>query len=448
MDTDFHLKAKILSEVYQYASLGGVKEFIPGETYIPATAPYINEDEIVNLVSASLAMSKSVKLEGEYTKKFLRDLLSAHGNLMRYARLTNSGSSANLLAISALTSKKFGKKRISSGDEVITVAAGFPTTVNPIVQVGAIPVFIDIDPNTLTPNLMQVEEAIEEGKTKAIVLANPLGNSNDFDELLDICREFDLYLVEDNCDGLGGTYKGNPLGSFGDISTLSFYPAHHLCGGQAGAVLSKSSVMDRVINSFRMWGKDCWCEPGQDNKCGVRFSKKFGNLPFGYDHKYIYSELGYNLQGNELSAAMLSAQIEKLDFFTKMRQYNWKRLKDALSKYSEYFRFQKPTSGSSPAWFGFLMTLKQPSKFSRLDIVKFLESRKIGTRLLFGGNLLRQPAYSGIEHRVFSDLHFSNYIAENSFWIGCHPSMKEEHIDWIVQSFDLFFDKMSPGGSL
>jgi dTDP-4-amino-4,6-dideoxygalactose transaminase len=416
------------------------KPFIPGETYIYPTAPLMDTDEVANLVDVALGLPTGLQLEGKYTKSFAKKLAELYKTAPSSIRLTNSGSSANLLAVTAITSQVFGERRAKHGDEVLTVAAGFPTTVNPIIQNGLVPVFLDVNLDTVTPDVTQIEMAIEEGKTKAIVLANPLGNPVDSESIRDICNEFGIFFIEDNCDGLGGTLNGVPLGTFGDISTLSFYPAHQLCGGEAGAVISKTPMLDLIVESFRSWGRACTCAPGQDGRCGKRFGHKYEQLPEGYDHKFAYSHIGYNVKGSEFSAALLDAQFDKLEYFTAMRRLNWSRLHDGLGKYSKYLKFQKATPGSSPSWFGFLITIKEPAPFTRLDLVKFLESNKVGTRLLFGGNLLRQPMYKNIEHRVFTNLLSTDYICNNSFWVGVHPSLKEEHINYMVSVFDKFFE--------
>lgn len=418
------------------------KEFIAGETYIYPTAPQMDSDEVVNLIDVALDLPNGLQLEGKFTKSFNRKLVEFYGNSVRKSRITNSGSSANLLAVTAITSPIFGEKRAKPGDEVITVAAGFPTTVNPIIQNGLVPVFLDVALDTVTPDITQIEMAIVEGKTKAIVLAHPLGNAFDAESIRSICDEFGIFLIEDSCDALGGTLNGKHLGTFGDISTLSFYPAHHICGGEAGAVVTKSPMLDMIVESFRSWGRSCFCEPGQDNTCGHRFTQKpTGGLPSGYDHKFTYSHIGYNLKGSEFSAALLDAQMDKLDYFIAMRKMNWKRLREGLDKYTKYFKFMKPIEGADPSWFGFLITIKEPSNFTRLELVQYLEEHKVGTRLLFGGNLLRQPMYKNIEHRVFSDLLTTDLICTNSFWVGCHPSLLSEHIEYMLSVFDSFMEK-------
>lgn len=416
------------------------KEFIPGETYIYPTAPLMDTDEVANLIDVAMELPHGLQLEGKYTKSFAEKLSDFYGVHSSSVKLTNSGSSANLLAVTAITSPIFGERRAKPGDEVITVAAGFPTTVNPIIQNGLVPVFLDVNLDTITPDITQIEMAIEEGKTKAIVLANPLGNALDSESIREMCEEFKIFFIEDSADALGGTLNGVPLGTFGDISTLSFYPAHQLCGGEAGATVTRDPMLNLIVESFRSWGRACTCAPGQDNRCGKRFGHKYEQLPEGYDHKFAYSHVGYNIKGTEFAAALLDAQIDKLDYFVSMRRLNWSRLRSGLSKYSKYLKFQKPTEGSKPAWFGFLITIKDPAPFTRLELVRFLEEHKVGTRLLFGGNLLRQPMYKNIEHRVFTNLLSTDVICRNSFWIGVHPSLQEPQINYMISVFDQFFE--------
>jgi len=367
--------------------------------------------------------------------------LDYYGNNTREVRLTNSGSSANLLAVTAITNHVFGERAAKPGDEVITVAAGFPTTVNPIIQNNLIPVFLDVDLDTCTPDITEIEMSIVKGKTKAVMVANPLGNPVDSESIREICDEFNIFFIEDNCDGCGSTLNGKKAGTFGDISTLSFYPAHQMCGGEGGAVITKLPMIDRVVDSYRSWGRDCWCEPGKDNTCGKRFSQSCKTLPDGYDHKFMYSNIGYNLKGTEFSAALLDAQIDKIDYFVAMRRLNWGRLRKGLDKYSKYFKFMQPTPNSEPSWFGFMMTIKEPSPFTRLELVQYLEEHKVGTRLLFGGNLLRQPMYKGITYQVNSELPYTDYICKNSFWIGVHPSLHEEEINYMISTIGAFMDK-------
>jgi CDP-6-deoxy-D-xylo-4-hexulose-3-dehydrase len=437
------IKAGLLERSSRYGEGANTYKFVKGETYIYPTAPYMDGDEVKNLVDVALDMPDKMSLRGKYTKSFTSKMLEAHKGVMRLMSLVNSGSSANLAAVSAITASEFGQRALKLGDEVITVAAGFPTTVNPIIQNGGVPVFLDVDLDTICPDPTQIEMAVEEGKTKAIVVANPLGNAVDSESIREICDQYDLFYIEDNSDGLGGTLNGMPLGTFGDLSTLSFFPAHHITGGEAGAVLTRSPMLHKVVESFISWGMGCNCRPFETNRCGTRFSRKVEGLPVDYDHRYIYERIGYNLKGTEFAAALLDAQIDKLDYFVSMRRLNWKRLREGLDKYSNYLKFQKPTTGSSPSWFGFLITLKDPCPFTRRELIMFLEENKIGTRMLFGGNLLRQPMYKNINHRVIGDLHASDVIIRNSFWIGCHPRMGEEEIAYVLGVFDKFFSSQS-----
>jgi CDP-6-deoxy-D-xylo-4-hexulose-3-dehydrase len=335
----------------------------------------------------------------------------------------------------------FGTHAARPGDEVITVAAGFPTTLNPILQNNLIPVFVDVDLDTFLPDPEVIENAVVEGSTKAIVLAHPLGNVLDLDSLADIAHEYHLWFVEDACDALGGTFYNRLAGSYGDMATVSFYPAHHITAGEGGAVLTSLPMVKKVLESFRDWGRDCWCEPGKDNTCGIRFGhKNIGGLPDGYDHKYVYRRIGYNLKGTDFAAALLVSQLDKLPAFVEHRQYNWQVFHDRLDKYRKYFRFQKPIPGANPSWFGFAITVKETAPFDRNEIVQYLEAHKIGTRLLFGGNLLRQPAYEGIQHKVFQELINTEVIMRNTFWIGCWPGISEEHREYIIETIGQFVE--------
>lgn len=410
-------------------------QFIPSETYITASGQYFDGDDVASLVECALGEWYA---EGKYAHTFEKDLRTFYKNVIRHVVLSNSGSSSNLLAITTLTDKAFGSRSANPGDEIITVGVGFPTTLNPIIQNGLIPVFVDVDLNTLCPDMEVIENAVIEGKTKGIVLAHPLGNPFDAETLRDICNEYGIWMVEDNCDGLGGLYNGKLLGSFGDISTLSFYPAHHITAGEGGACLIQSPLVKKVLQSFRDWGKSCWCEPGKDNTCGKRFCWKEGELPEGYDHKYTFSRIGYNLKATDLQASLLVSQLKKLPFFVERRRHNWQVLREGLDKYKKYFRFMQPTEGSTPSWFGFMLGVKESAPFTRRELIDFLESRKIGTRLVFGGNLLRQPAYANIQCREFQPLVNSDVTMNYAFWLGCHPSITEEMLDYVLKTFDEF----------
>lgn len=427
-------REKVISIVKNYIDGLPTTKFKPNETYIPASGKVIDSNDIASLMEAVLDMHFT---EGRWAKQFEREIQFKFKNLIRHVILCNSGSSANLLAVTAITDPVFGEHSAHPGDEIITVAAGFPTTLNPIIQNKLIPVFVDVDPVTFTPDPEVIEHAVTP-KTKGIVLAHPLGNPFEAEAIRDICDEYGLWMVEDGCDSLGGTLNGIPVGTFGDISTVSFYPAHQITAGEAGAIFTNEPMTKKVIESFRDWGRDCWCETGKDNTCGKRFAWNFPDLPEGYDHKYVYSRIGYNLKTTDLQASLLVSQLNKLDGFVEKRRYNWKRLHDGLSKYSKYLTMPKATVGSKPSWFGFSMGVRETAPFKRHDITMFLELNKIGTRLMFGGNLLRQPAYKNISHRIFQELFNTNTIMRDSFWIGVYPGITDEMIDYTLSTFDKF----------
>lgn len=383
--------------------------------------------------------------EGKWSKTFEKDLRLFYQNTIRHVILTNSGSSANLLAVTSITAKEHGQRVAKEGDEIITVAAGFPTTVNPIIQNGLVSVFVDVNLDTFVPDMDVIENAIVEGKTKGIILAHPLGNPYDAFALRDIADEYGIWFVEDSCDSLGGTLFDKSLGSFGDISTLSFYPAHQITAGEGGALLVQSPFNEKIIKSYRDWGRDCWCEPGKDNTCGKRFEWQLGDLPKGYDHKYTYSHIGYNLKATDLQASLLVSQLKKLPWFVQKRRENWTYLREHLDKYKKYFRFMQTIDGASPSWFGFNLLVKETAPFDRKDIIQFLESKKIGTRLLFGGNLLRQPAYKNVYHKVFQPLTNSDVIMRNGFWIGVHPSIGQEQLEYMIKCFEEFVERFRHG---
>lgn len=403
------------------------KAFIPGETPVPYAGRVYDAEELVNLVDSSLEFWLTA---GRYTREFESSLARWYGR--RHALFVNSGSSANLAATSALTSDTWGARRVASGDEVITVAAGFPTTVAPLIQCGAVPVFCDV---TLPGYNLDVE-ALEEARsprTRAVALAHTLGNPFDVDAVQAFCRRHDLWLLEDNCDAAGSLYRGKKTGTFGDVSTLSFYPPHHMTTGEGGAVLCDDRRMDRVLGSFRDWGRDCWCEPGNDNTCGKRFDWQLGELPAGYDHKYIFTHLGFNLKATDMQAAIGLAQIGKLDQFGRSRRENWTFFRTALAEAEEFLVLPEPTEGSDPSWFGFALTVRRDAPFQRGDLVRELESRKIQTRMLFSGNLVRQPALvsllrerssgSASAFRSIGRLATTDWIMESSFWVGVYPGM-------------------------
>jgi CDP-4-dehydro-6-deoxyglucose reductase, E1 len=414
------------------------KKFKAGQSYIASSGQYFDSDDVATLVECAL---RQWYADGNYAREFEKDLRTFYRQSIRHVVLANSGSSANLLAVTAITDPTFGSRQARTGDEIITVAAGFPTTVNPIIQNGLTPVFVDVDLNTLVPDMEVIENAIIEGTTKGVVLAHPLGNPFDVTTLRDICNEYGIWLIEDNCDGLGGSYQELPLGSFGDISTLSFYPAHHITAGEGGACLIQSPMVKKVLQSFRDWGKDCWCEPGKDNTCGKRFGYCLGELPEGYDHKYTFSRIGYNLKATDLQASLLTSQLKKLPFFVERRRHNWQALREGLDKYKKYLRFNTSLEGANPSWFGFLITVKESAPFNRKELIAYLEEHKIGTRLLFGGNLLRQPAYKKVYHRVFQPLMNTDVVMNYSFWVGVHPSIDDEQITYMLSVFDKFVEK-------
>lgn len=407
--------------------------FVPGRTHVPVTGKVFGKEEIKNAMRASAEFWLT---SGPYTLEFESKFAKTVG--MRHSFMVNSGSSANLIALTSLTSPKMGDRKLLKGDEVITVAAGFPTTVTPIIQNGLVPVYVDIDLETYVANEIQLEEAISP-KTKAIMMAHTLGNPFNLDLVEKLARKHDLWVIEDSCDGLGGTYRDKNLGSFGDFSTFSFYPAHHITTGEGGAVLVKKAAHKVIVESLRDWGRDCWCAPGCDNTCLKRYGWKLGDLPEGYDHKYTYSHLGYNLKSGDIQAAIGLAQLERLDGFVEKRRSNWRYLYSHLKSLEEFLILPKPTEHSDPSWFGFGITVKENSPLSRNDLVKQLNEKKIGTRLLFGGNLLKQPAFIGTPRRVVGDLCNSDVVMNDTFWIGVWPGLSEKMLEYVVQVFYDFF---------
>jgi CDP-6-deoxy-D-xylo-4-hexulose-3-dehydrase len=356
---------------------------------------------------------------------------------VKYCMLTNSGSSANLLAVSALTSSELGESSLEPGDEVVTAACAFPTTVNPIVQNNLVPVFVDVELGTYNVPAEKVEEALSE-KTKAVILAHTLGDPFDLGKIMKICEEHDLWLIEDNCDALGSKYRSRYTGTFGDIATSSFYPPHHITMGEGGALVTNDLQLKKLILSFRDWGRDCWCEPGRDNTCGKRFGWQLGTLPFGYDHKYIYSHMGYNLKVTDMQAAVGVSQLKKLPSFIEARKRNWKRFYDGLKQYEEYFVLPRATEGSDPSWFGFVLTIKEGASFSRNEITNYLERNGIATRLVFSGNMTRHPSFQNVKYRVCGELKNTDIVTERTFWIGVYPGLTQEMIDFMLGEFDAF----------
>ena len=433
-ETGADLRGEILELVRRYRSAELTPpEFRPGETYIPTSGRVFDDEELVSLVDASLDFWLTT---GRFARRLERGLARFAG--VRHAILCNSGSSANLLALSALTSPRLGDRRLRPGDEVITAAAGFPTTLNPILQNGLVPVFVDVDRTTgnVVPELLR--EAVGP-RTRAILLAHTLGNPFDLDVATELRDQHGLWLIEDNCDALGSLYRGRATGTFGDLASVSFYPAHHITTGEGGCVLADDGRLKTLVESFRDWGRDCWCEPGEDNTCGKRFGMQLGDLPAGYDHKYIFSHVGYNLKLTDLQAAVGVAQLEKLPSFVAARRRNWERLREGLAQYEDALILPEPTPHSEPSWFGFALVVRPESPFTRDAIVGWLEEQRVATRQLFGGNLLRQPAYAGIEHRAPGGLDESDLMMNQAFWIGVYPGITDAMLDYVIETFARFF---------
>jgi len=433
------LRKEILEKVREYTRLAfPAKPFLPDQTPVPVSGRVFDEEELVHLVDASLDFWLTTGRFADHFEKELARFIN-----VKHLLVTNSGSSANLLAVSALTSPTLGEYRLKPGDEVITVAASFPTTVNPIIQNQLIPVFVDVELGTYNTDVSHIESAISS-KTRAIILAHTLGNPFNIKAVSQIAKKYNLWLIEDCCDALGATYTLNGsvqhVGTFGDIGTLSFYPAHQITMGEGGAVFTNDSRLKTLIESFRDWGRDCWCAPGKDNTCGKRFHWQLGDLPEGYDHKYIYSHIGYNLKITDMQAAVGVAQLKKLPEFIKVRRDNFKYLNDKLKPFEKYFILPEATENSEPSWFGFPITVGENAPFTKKDIVGYLEKHKIATRMLFAGNLLKQPAYKDINCRIPGLLKNTDLIMNNTFWIGLYPGINEQMLQFIINRIENFLN--------
>lgn len=429
------LRQEISELVRRYATTAlQTPEFRPGQSAIPATGKLIGPEEIQFMVDAAL---DGWLTTGRFNDAFEKELAAFLG--VRHVMTVNSGSSANLLAFMALTSPRLGERAILPGDEVIGVAAAFPTTVNPILQYGAVPVFVDVLPDTYNIDAQQIEAAITP-KTKAIMIAHTLGNPFDLASVNQLCKKHGLWLIEDCCDALGSTYAGQPVGTFGDIATISFYPAHHITMGEGGAVFTNNPELKLIAESFRDWGRDCYCAPGRDNTCGKRFCQQHGELPFGYDHKYVYSHLGYNLKITDMQAACGLAQLAKLPDFIQRRKANFAYLKERLAAVEDYLLLPQATPNSDPAWFGFPLTLKDAANVNRVDLLRYLDQYKIGTRLLFAGNITRQPYMRGRNYRIHGQLTHTDKILHDTFCIGVQPALSEEALSFVVEKLETFFN--------
>ena len=427
------LRDQITKLVDEYAAIAlAPQPFLPGASMGPPSGKVIGAEELKNMVEASL---DGWLTTGRFNAEFEKKLAAFIG--IEHLITVNSGSSANLVAFSTLTSPKLGERAIQKGDEVIGVAAGFPTTVNPILQFGAVPVFVDVDALTHNIDASKIEAAIGP-KTKAIMLAHSLGNPFNLDVVSGLCKKYNLWLVEDCCDALGTTYRGQMVGTFGDIATLSFYPAHHITMGEGGAVFTQHDELKAIAESFRDWGRDCYCQPGNDNTCGKRFCQQLGDLPYGYDHKYTYSHLGYNLKITDMQAACGLAQLEKAPKFIQARKDNFAFLKERLKGCEEFVSLPEATEHSDPSWFGFPITLKENCPVTRLDLLTYLDQNKVGTRLLFAGNLTRQPYMAGTNYRISGDLTNTDNVMNNTFWIGVHPALSREMLEYSAAKIESY----------
>lgn len=427
------IRIEIAELVQQYSDIvHAPRAFVPGQSSVPVSGKVIGAQELKNMVDASL---DGWLTTGRFNAEFEQRLAAYLG--AKYLITVNSGSSANLVAFSTLTSPRLGERAIKQGDEVIGVAAGFPTTVNPIIQFGAVPVFVDIDLTTHNVDASKIEAAISP-KTKAIMLAHSLGNPFNLDVVTALCKKHNLWLVEDCCDALGATYNGQMVGTFGDIATLSFYPAHHITMGEGGAVFTNNSELKLIAESFRDWGRDCYCPPGKDNTCDKRFCWKLGDLPEGYDHKYTYSHLGYNLKISDMQAACALAQLDRVNEFIVARKANYAYLRNKLKSCEEFLHLPEATPNSDPSWFGFPLVLKESAGVKRVDLLNYLDQNNIGTRLLFAGNLTRQPYMLGRNYRVSGELTNTDVVMNQTFWLGVYPGLSKEHLDYVADKIETF----------
>ena len=429
-----------LSEEF-YEEQFAARSFVPGESPVPVSGKVLSGKDLRNVVDASLDCWFTT---GRFAEEFERRFARFFG--VRACSLVNSGSSANLVALSALTSPKLGERRLQPGDEVITLAAGFPTTVNPIIQNQCIPVFIDISLPTFQADTSQLESALSD-RTRAIMFAHTLGNVCDVDTVADFARRNKLWFIEDCCDALGTTYKGRLVGTFGDIATVSFYPAHHITMGEGGAVVTDSPLLKTLVESFRDWGRDCWCEPGKENTCGKRFQWQQGELPYGYDHKYTYTHVGYNLKMTDMQAALGLSQLERLPSFIEARKRNFRYLHDRLKPFEDVLLLPESLPDAEPSWFGFPLGVRENAPFDRPLLIEALESQRVGTRLLFGGNLTRQPAYQGVKFRVVGDLKNTDFAMRNAFWLGVYPGLSEPMLDHVVDVCSRFIRNYKTGAA-
>jgi len=430
------IKKKILDLVKIYSDINfRKKDFIPGESDVPVSGKVIGCSEMQNMTEASL---DGWLTTGHFNEEFESKLAKFLD--IKCLFTVNSGSSANLIAFSTLTSNKLKDRAIQKGDEIITVACGFPTTVNPLIQYGAIPVFVDIKIPTYNINEDLIESAITS-RTKAIILAHTLGNPFNLHKIKQICEKYNLWLIEDSCDALGSKFEGKNVGTFGDMATLSFYPAHHITMGEGGAVFTNSKKLEFIGKSYRDWGRDCYCETGQDNTCNKRFEWKLGDLPYGYDHKYTYSHLGYNMKITDMQAACGLAQLSRLEDFIKIRKINFNFLHKELNSMNEFLILPEAEKNSDPSWFGFPLTLKKNSQYSRNEIIKYLNSKKIGTRLLFAGNLTKQPYMKNIKYKINQELLNTDLVMENTFWIGVYPGLTINHLSYAVEMIKSYFKR-------